>query len=453
MIITRLKGFLIVALLLLTIPLFARHRLSTFEAVMFNDNLSFGLGENPDDMRSYGMFFGYFNTSGWFGNIEISGLTLRGKGGDPGRRYDELILKGGYVAHFHLPTKDLVSSYEITPYGGLALAGNFGLEAIQNFVHDLFKLGQLHEVYEGDGEQHILPILGLAQKYEVIDTAPWFRSSELLFWAELDITYIPTYMRKIFPKVSVGQHTLSTSQFMVGGGYAFVDILDDWLTHQVVGSAEGGLTFFFKGHIGLITFGYNWYVESMEGYGGVGVQLVFGERLPWERSDLLVSFGLAIPDQISTFTFRYHLFKDIGIYLKNSFKMIPITEVSRVRENYSTWHAGVDWEISRWDFGWARPYLAAGMGFNRFLVMSDGAPPQNRIRDLLEVTFSAEIMAGLRFFNRGEIQYHGSAYGLELTGGLLLNDNSRVTLPDYTLELNDVWRPYFKIGLTVGTIL
>jgi hypothetical protein len=93
------------------------------------------------------------------------------------------------------------------------------------------------------------------------------------------------------------------------------------------------------------------------------------------------------------------------------------------------------------------------MGFNRFLVMSDGEPSQNRVRNLLEVTFSAEIMAGLRLFNRGEIQYHGSAYGLELSGGLLLNDNSEVALPSYTLELNEVWRPYFKIALTIGTIL
>ncbi len=446
------RVLLVGVLILISLPLFARHRLTSFEAMMFNDNLTFGLGENPDDMRSYGLVLTFFHSSGWFAEIETSGLTLRGKEGAPSTRYDEIIIQGGYLSHFHLPSKSTSAAYDLSLYGGVLLVGNYGFGAIQNFVHDIFSLGRLDAIYEGGGERRIIPFMGLNQKFEVMESVPWFKESELFLWTELDLSFSPTYIGKLYPKISLGQHTLSTSQFLVGGGYAFAHILDEWPTHHAVGESEKGFTLFFKGHIGLITFGYTWYVESMEGYGGVGVQLLFGERLPWERSDLLISFGLAIPHQITTFVLRYDVYKDLGVFFKNSFKMTPLAQEQNVRENYSTWHAGVDWEISRWDFGWARPFVAGGLGFNRFLVMRDDTL-HTRSRLLSEVTFSAEVMAGLRFFNRGEIQYHGSAYGLELTGGLRFSDNSGVHLPGYSLELTQVWSPYIRLSLTVGTIL
>ena len=446
------KVLLIGILILLVLPLFGRHRLTSFEAMILNDNITFGLGENPDDMRSYGLSLSFFHSSGWFAEIETSGLTLRGKGAAPSTRYDEIVIQGGCLSHFHLPSDLAATFYDLTLYGGVVLVGNYGFAAIQNVVHDLFNLGLYDAVYEGGGEQRIIPLMGLTQKLEVIQPVPWFKESELFLWAELDLTFSPTYIGKLYPKISLGQHTLSTSQFVVGGGYAFAHILDEWPTHHAVGESEKGFSLFFKGHIGLITFGYDWYVESMEGYGGLGFQLLFGERLPWVRSDLLISFGLAIPHQVTTTVLRYDIYKDLGLFFKNSYKMVPLAEVDNVRENYSTWHTGVDWEISQWDFGWARPYLAGGLGFNRFLVMRDDAA-HTRLRLFSELTFSAELMMGLRFFNRGEIQYHGSAYGLEFTGGLRFSDNSRLNLPGYSLELTQVWSPYIRISLTVGTLL
>ncbi|NLA93317.1 MAG: hypothetical protein GX842_07810 [Spirochaetales bacterium] len=446
------RVLLVGVLILISLPLFARHRLTSFEAMILNDNITFGLGENPDDMRSYGLSLSFFHSSGWFADIEASGLTLRGKEAAPSTRYDEIIIQGGYLAHFHFPSDLATTFYDLSLYGGVVLVGNYGFAAIQNFAHDVFNLGLYDAVYEGGGEQRVIPLMGLTQRLEVIEPVPWFKESELFLWAELDLTFSPTYIGKLYPKISLGQHTLSTSQFVAGGGFAFAHILDEWPTHHAVGEAEKGFTLFFKGHIGLITFGYDWYVESMEGYGGLGVQLLFGERLPWVRSDLLISFGLAFPDQVTTTVLRYDIYKDLGLFFKNSYKMIPLSEVANVRENYSTWHVGVDWNIARWDFGWARPYLAGGLGFNRFLVMGDDVA-HTRLRLLSEVTFSAEIMMGLRFFNRGEIQYHGSAYGLELTGGLRFSDNSRVDLPGYPLELTQVWSPYVRLSLTVGTLL
>ncbi|MFA7370476.1 MAG: hypothetical protein WCY78_00960 [Sphaerochaetaceae bacterium] len=437
----------VLILVLLSSPLMARHRQTTFEATMYNDNLTFGMGENPDDLRSYGMKFIFFHTNGWGVDLEFSGLTHR----QEDKRFDEIILQGGYLLHFHLQTKAIASAYDILLHGGLTLAGDFGFKAVQNFIHDVFSIEALDGNYEGGGERKILPLMGLNQKFELIKNAPWFENSELFFWAELNTSYTPTYMAQVYPKISVGQHTLSNSMFLVGLGYAFVDILDDWETHHIVGEIESGLILHFKGYIGLLTFGYNWYVDAMEGYGGVGVQLVFDDKTAWQRSDLLLSVGLAIPNTMTTVILRYHLYKDLGIYFKNAFKMTPLADDGRVRENYSTWHTGIDWEISKWDFGWARPFVMGGIGLNRFLVMGDGASGRHRL--LSEAKFSTEAALGLRFFNKGEFQYRGSSYGLELSGGYLLNANKAVGLDGYILKFAEIWRPYFKIAFTVGTLL
>ncbi|NLA93323.1 MAG: hypothetical protein GX842_07840 [Spirochaetales bacterium] len=104
------KVLLIGILILLALPLFGRHRLTSFEAMILNDNITFGLGENPDDMRSYGLSLSFFHSSGWFADIEVSGLTLRGKEEAPSTRYDEIIIQGGCLSHFHLPS-DLAATF------------------------------------------------------------------------------------------------------------------------------------------------------------------------------------------------------------------------------------------------------------------------------------------------------------------------------------------------------
>ena len=444
-------------LLCLGMPLFARHKLSSLSTTIYNDSVSFGLGENQDDLRSYGTGISYVHSSGWTAGLLISGITLRNSPGMDGGRFDEIILRGGYNFHFHLNHDIPTMSWTITPVAGMVLAGDFGLDYYQNTVHKILNINPLHEPYEDNGARRVLPLMGIRQVFEYAEPSPWLTVSDLLFLAELEVYYVPTYMGRIVPSIFVGQHTLSTSQIMVGLGYAWEKVYDDWPSHVMVGLNETGLIFYLKGSAGIFSFDYQWHLNQMQGYGGFGMQLVFGEELSWTRSDLLVSFGMIMPSRISSIALRYALVNDIGIYIKNTYKTIHLADEDHVRENFSTWHMGGDFEFSQWDFGWARPFVPVGVGVSRFLVMKDAGPSSSdanlRLREFSAIRFSGEVAAGLRLFNKGELQYAGSAYGFELSGGLVFSATDNVKGSAYDLKLTEMWRPYVRFGLTVGSLL
>lgn len=450
----KLRVMLFSLVLCLCFPLPALHKISSISTTIFNDSITFGLGENKDDLRSFGMELVYSHGSGWFVQSLMSGITLRG---EPGSRFDEIIFQGGYSFHFHLRNESPAMSGDITPLAGFVFAGNWGLEFFQNNVHKILQIDQVDEPYEGNGAREISPLMGMKLTFEYSEPTPWFEVSDLVFSAEIEAVYVPTYMGRFFPSISIEQHTLSTSHFLVGLGYAWIQVYDDWPAHVMVGMHESGVVVFFKGSFGLFSFNYHWYLDRMEGYGGIGFQVPFDDELTWSRSDVLVSLGILLPERVSSVVLRYAIIDDFGVYITNAFKMISLIEERRVRENYSTWLIGGDYEISQWDFGWARPFVAAGLGMSRFLVMGDAEPSSSNInhreRLFSALQFSAEAKVGLRLFDQGEFQYNGSSYGLELSGGMIFSATDGITESGYNLEMTQMWRSYVRLGLTVGSML
>lgn len=445
---------LVSLLLCLWFPLSAMHTLSSISTMILNDSVTFGLSENQDDLRSFGMETTLSHYSGWFAQLLMSGITFRG---DPGSRFDEIILQGGRTFHIHLKEEHPTMSWSITPIAGLVFAGNWGLDFIQNNVHKILKIDQVFGLYEDGGARDISPVAGMRQTFEYSEPTPWFKVSDLLFSADIEAFYVPTYMGRVFPSISIGQHTLSTSHFSVGLGYAWIQVYDDWPTHALLSSYESGVIMFFKGSFGLFSFNYHWYLDKMYGYGGIGLYVPFDDEFVWSRSDLLVSLGMILPYRISTVILRYAIGDDFGVYIKNAFKMFPLNDDERVRENYSTWLLGGDYEISQWKFGWARPFVAAGLGLNRFLVMGDAEPSSSNInhreRLFSALRFSAEAKVGLRLFDQGEFQYNGSSYGLEVSTGMTFSITDGIAESGYNLKMTQMWQPYVRLALTVGSFL
>ena len=453
-----LRISLIVLMLFLTVhSLPAEHRPSSISAMLFNDSVTLGLSDNPDDLRSYGMQVLFHHETGWEFYTSIFGLTFRDRVSLEGKLYDEFTFHGRRLFHFHLGDGDPDMMVDLAPYAGMTMAGNLGLDRAQNFVHEVLDITPVDLPYE-NGSLKVSPLFGTMAAFVYKENAPWFSVSDLVFRAELDFSHTLTYSSTVRTLVSVGQQTPAISDIMVGLGYSWAHVYDDWFTHEVVTMSETGLIGLVRWHFGMISFTYQWYLERLQGYGGLGFDIGLGESFPWKRNDIVLSMGMAIPDRMATTSLRYKVVDDFGLSITNMFKMVPLSEDERTREIVSVWTVGGDYGFSSLDVGLMRPFVSSSLGLKRLLVMEDDSDSvidsNGRVRSFSAIKFFADIQAGMRFFNNGRLQYQGVAYGLEISAGLQFSDTKEVqTFEAYDLELVDVWRPFVRVAITAGTHL
>lgn len=436
----------------------AGHRPTGITALMFNDSVTLGLFDNPDDLRSYGMQFSFRHKSGWAVDSSLFGLTFREREGVSGGRYDEFLIQGRRTFDFHFGNmEESKMMLSLSPFVGIMLAGNLGLEKIQNFVHGVLDINELDLPYES-GDVRFPPHIGADLSFVYREPAPWFPVSDLVFRAEVGFLHSFSYVSTVTPKISIGHNTERVSDLMIGLGYSWAHSYDDWLSHEIVTTSETGAIAFLSGHFGVLSFTYQWFLEELQGYGGLGFDIGFGDTLSWERSDVVLTMGMVGPGNMTSTSLRYMVFDEFGVFASNMFKMVPLSEDERTREIVSVWLVGGDYEFPRLDVGWMRPYATMAGGITRVLVMEDAVDSvvdsNGRVRAFSEVRFSADALVGVRFFPEGMLQYDGVSYGFEVGLGLMFNDMDDVSMYDgYVLELVEVWRPYVKVGITAGSHL
>ncbi len=454
----RVMGRLLVCCLALacnSLLLHADHNQSSISSLVYNDSVTMGLAENQDDLRSFGAEFSYMHGSGWFGRLEVSGITQRNRASEAGSRYDEMVIAVGTTFHFRFGDAAPRMSLSLRPLAGIVLAGRMGFEGVQNLIHDTFGIERVFLSYERAGIS-IYPKLGFVQSFDYLEQAPWFSASDLVFRVETDGSFSPGYAHRFHAGVSVGQRTQAISELLVGLGYTWESVEDGWPSHELVGLSESGLTAYVDGHFGMLAFSYTWYLNNLQGYGGLGFDIGFSDETVWKRNDLLLSIGPIIPSGMLASGLRYLVRRDFGIMLLNLFKMIPLADEGRVRENVSSWIVGADYEFSMLDVGFMKPFAALGAGVRRFLVMKDAGPGSNdsngRVRESEALRFTMGLSMGVRLFTDGRFQYGGVAYGLELSGGIMFTDVQAIDSM-YQLSYTERWMPYVRIGLTAGSLL
>ncbi len=436
--------------------LFSSHRPTTISSLMYNDSVTLGLTDNPDDLRSYGMEVLFSHASGWDFYTSIFGLTFRARDAAEGSgRYDELILQAGRLFHFDFGFPGTRILVDVTPFAGITLMGNFGLDWAQNFVHDVFSIEPVVLEYDVS-RSTISPHFGSRLSFSYSEPAPWFSNTDLIFRASAEVSHAISYVSTASTDISIGQSSSSVVDVMVGLGYSWAYPYDDSFTHERVTMSETGLTGFLRGRFGLFRFSYRWYLDRLQGYGGMGFHLDFDDDIAWESSDLILSIGLSFPEQMLSSSLRYVLFDDVSVFATNMYKMVPLSDDGRTREIVTHWILGGDYEFSYWDVGWMRPFARLGAGVRRFLVMEDSDSPldsNGRVRVFSAVCLVVDASAGFRFFPDGRLHYQGAAYGVEVSFGARFSDTDRViqASESYDLQFTDRWRPYVRVGLTIAT--
>jgi hypothetical protein len=238
---------------------------------MYNDSVTLGLSDNPDDLRSFGMESSYHHHSGWELSTSMFGLTYRDRSEDEddSGRYDELFLQGGKLFHFHVSDKDPQIQVDLTPFLGVSFIGNLGLEDVQNLVHRIFSIEPVYLDYDTD-ELVILPYAGARASFVYTEPAPWFSVSQMVFRAYTEIYHSFLFTSRVSAGISIGQSTEAVSDLRVGLGYTWAHAYDGGgFTHERVTMSETGLTAFLRGNFGVFAFSYIWYLEQLQGYGGL----------------------------------------------------------------------------------------------------------------------------------------------------------------------------------------
>lgn len=438
------------------------HLLSPLEAVSNPENLAFivkndsatlGVSENPDDLRSYGSAFFFACNNGWFGKVQLSGMTNRSAGPTVDGRYDELELFSGYTFRLSEDSPINAVSFTLEPSIGMLLSGHLGLESVQNFWHNVIDVPTIELQYDNDGELLIAPRFSLTGSLLYSEHALWFDSTDILFHLRGIGTFAPGYEGFAIGSMELGQRTTATQYLMLGFGYAYRKNLDGRLTHRVVNESEQGLMASFDARFGLLVMTYQWYLDSSHGFGGFGLDIGGMSSERWFRSDLVMTLSMRAPYENLMTSVRYILRPSLSVFASNSYTMRLLSYDRQLRENLSTWHFGFDYELAKFKNDLMVPFISLGVGFRRFLVVGPGDGPDSLRAVMYErLRFSSEFFGGVRILQRGEIQWGGISYGVELSAGLAyLDTRGLVDMVDgVALVEMTRWQPMVRVGMTMG---
>ncbi|MFW5484988.1 MAG: hypothetical protein ACOCJN_02385 [Spirochaetaceae bacterium JB067] len=420
---------------------------------MLNDGISFGIGDNPDDLRSYGASVSIETPSKWIGNIELTGFTLRNnEDSSLGRRFDEILVSGG--KEFSLSTRLLpnILIYTASIQGGVALAGNLGFSTVQNVWHEMNGIETVHLAYCSGGNIIVHPYIPISHSISVLAPLSFYSSTELVFRIDNDIFFSPGYRSGISAALTLGHVTSYDKHFTVSLGIADYDVLNSWPLHSVVTDSESGPFFKIDGRMGMIDVFYQYHFTSYKGYGGIGLNLGFDDQDShyYSSSDLILSLGFQPVTRMLNIRSRYAIDEGIGIYLSNTFKSRLLVYNENLRQIISKWHMGIDYQVRQLETGYLIPYASLGAGLKRIIVTAD-IPNTIGRRDVYadRLAFLMYGELGARFFHDGRFRVGSVSYGLEIAVGLGYSSTSHLQplIDEYDLVLTDDLYPSFRIAL------
>jgi hypothetical protein len=421
-----------------------------------NDSMTLGVSENPDDLRSYGSEFSFSYDDGWYGTVNIHGLTNRSAVPAADGRYDELELFSGHAFRLLECSSTNAFSFTLEPSFGMIFSGDLGLGRVQNFWHKVIDVPIIDLRYDDGGDLLFAPLFSLTGNLLYSERVPWFDSTDIFLSLKGTGTLSPGYEGFLLGSMEIGQRTAATRYLLLGFGYAQRRNFDGRATHRVVNESEDGLMASFDARFGLLVMTYRWHLQSFHGFGGFGIDIGGNSRERWSGDDLVMTLSVRYPIEKLTTSVRYILTPALSVFASNSYKMEPLSYEEQIRENLSTWHFGLDYELSLFDSGVAVPFIAIGAGFKRFLLVGEGEYPDSRREIMYEaLRFSGELSGGLRFLQQGDLQWSGVSYGVELSAGVMYLDNRDLPESVEGVELlaSERWQPVVRVGVTMGSSL
>ncbi|MHC1691795.1 MAG: hypothetical protein AB9828_02050 [Sphaerochaetaceae bacterium] len=425
----------------------------TLQVIVKNDSVTFGVSENPDDLRSYGAQLVISYQQGWFGYTQIDGLTNRSALFGNEGRYDEWNTVLGYS--FRLFTQSLPKrfTWSVAPRLGLVFSGNLGLDGIQRFWHDLRDIPYPELLYDDGGKVIVSPVMAVESTFGFTQVSPWFKTTDIVVEVKGNAMFSPLYEQRISIGMEFGQRTGIGSFILLGLGYGIQENLDGRVTHEAVDDAENGVYASLNARFGVIAMSYRWNLSGYIGYGGIGIDIGGLPATRWVSSDIVMTVGMRSPQEGLTTRISYKVVPHWSLFASNAYCMRKLLAGYVIREHISTWLIGVDfqWEVD--SDGLVTAFSSFGGGLRRFLCVTYGGDDLwQRNVIFSQVRFCAELFGGMRFFENGEIQWNGVSYSLEVGGGILFSDTGGMenSVGGVDLLRTESWEPFIRVGILAG---
>ena len=411
---------------------------------IYNDMFTFGFGSNPDDLRSYGAALKMTFPSG--GSLELStiGLTNRYEEANKGR-IDEIRLVGRYPLHI---AEGKHTRLILTPYAGVVLSGPLGYQGVQNIIHQVLDIEQVDIPYDNDGRITVHPMAGAA----LSGTLRIMRSdhADFVTRAVLRGHSAPGWEHEIGGDLKVGFIEDRQLSLLGGISYQYRHSSSSSITHQRVSQSDTGWNILLETKAGIIKTLARWNLDNLHGTGSIGITLGEGEDLVGDDQDFRITHSFLIPIIGHNISLRRALTPYLGVTGSLSYYSRSVDGHDQ-RENFASWLTGVDAELQLQSIP-CTLFMALEGGVRHILILDYQKGTSQAEKLLDEHRATAELTGGLRLFQQGEILYQGVSYGLELSGGVQLNDTRGLDgqLQWKGLQELTTWVPFAQIGLTAG---
>ena len=266
-----------------------------------NDNINLGLSINQDDQKSYSEHL-LVEAPLWNFSLDLNGITNRGwREGwsvtDSSIESYAPLVSGRYdatVLLFGFPYSSLVNDrfyFRLYPQFGLTIAGNHGLDFLQNFIHSMTDIKTVEIDYETEGNR-VYPNLDVSLTL-ALNLIPLERTF-LYCGTSLYSKNILGFSHIFQSFAELGIASLDKRVIMASVGYTWSKALSGWKTQDVYYQYLKGLTLNFEINSGFLRFLYSTSLDTMFGYGKVGIDVLSlfdRKETTWKHSDVLFSFG------------------------------------------------------------------------------------------------------------------------------------------------------------------
>jgi len=354
-----------------------------------NDWITMGFGNNEDDGHSFSVSAHASLNNGLSLLLDLDGYTDQQTAG---QRYSTLSLSLSYPFTYHPGSNWELS---LSPMVGVHLAGNLGLETLQNLLHRILDRDEVHLAEAYDGLQAMVLLGGDAQAS--------IRLGAHRLGASLVATTVPEWESR----ANVSLFYQLGELFRAGVGYQ-----ERWAhEHHPVRTLDlaqsRGFYLFSTYHTPLLSTAWAIWPESGFSWGSFGFDaLAFSQPKRFEKTDLSTVNGIyydtaGYQTRVSALLYRAFL---IQVHYSNG----PTAPGEDFRRNIGLWSVGWQWEPAS-SSALLRPSLSLLAGLKRYNLIEGYT--QTRIDTVLP---AVGIEAGLGLGRKNGWIVGDSAYHFRL---------------------------------------
>ncbi|MCF8233104.1 MAG: hypothetical protein K9J27_13080 [Bacteroidales bacterium] len=251
----------------------------------FNDNWGGGFTAIHDHMRSLGFQADYqFKIVNQLTQARLTYSVMNNRlAGENASRMDELEL------YFRHPVWKPDTNLTVNALAGGYIAGNLQGEQIQNLVHRIVGVSEVHLPYKT--QDRVFGFLG---------TALWWikpmlevdKQTQLNFELQGEYQWAPGYLSAAMGHMGISLSNQYSDKITLALGYKQRDVLFDKPVLKAVGSHETGLSVMYAMRLGVANFGMNIFPGNDFSSGYMGLSLLnWKDRKNLEQVNVITEFG------------------------------------------------------------------------------------------------------------------------------------------------------------------